>query len=467
MLAMSPSTVRGLSDAYQRGSASPTLVVGTLLEEIEKRNPSLKWYITVLTDSSNRAAHESELRYKAGKPLGPLDGVPIALKDIFYIKGVRCTAGSKILADNVATYDSPVAQKLKAAGAVLVGTTNLHEFAAGVTSVNPHYGAVTNPWDGSRVAGGSSGGSAAAVAGGLAAAALGTDTAGSVRIPAALCGVLGFKPTYGRVSRLGVIPLASSLDTVGTLTRSAWDAAALLSTISGGEESDVTTAKSPVPDYLGGIDTPLAHPRVGVPRRYFHDLLSPEVESNFSAFVSKLEEVGCHVADTELDGIEEVYDKWLPIRRAEATAFHMRWLDTTPGQYGDDVRRLLELGRGVLAVDYVNALNARPTIIERFLTSMKDVDFLAVPATCIPAPPIGQSKAEVSGKEVEVYHALNRLTLPFNYVGLPAVSVPSGLVGRLPVGVQLVGKLFDEEILLKLVNQFEKAFGPYPPPPRL
>ena len=437
------------------------------LARVESLGPRLNCFITVLRDSALASALASEQRYKAGAPLGPLDGVPIAVKDVFYIKGVRCTAGSRILADNVAGYDSTVVQKLKDAGAVLLGTTNMHEFAAGVTSDNPHYGAVRNPWDPSRVAGGSSGGSAVAVATGMAEGAIGTDTAGSVRIPAALCGVLGFKPTYGRVSRLGVVPLAASLDTVGVLALCAWDAAALLGVISGHGQTDMTTLDEPVPDYTDSLSAPFTGARVGVVRHYFHEDTDSRVEENFEGFAGRLRELGCTVEESDLDGVQGVYDRWLIIRRAEATAFHKRWLETSPELYGDDVRALLELGRSVPAVDYVNALNARPSIIEGWSELMRRFDFLAAPVTSIPAPRIGETKAVINGREIAVYSALNRLTLPFNYVGFPVVSLPSGTAGGLPLGVQIAGKLFDEAGVLGIVHAYEARFGPYPLPPQL
>jgi aspartyl-tRNA(Asn)/glutamyl-tRNA(Gln) amidotransferase subunit A len=460
-----PRTIQRLAESYRGGSARPVDATKEYLARIESLGPRLNCFITVLRDSALASAEASERRYKAGTPLGPLDGIPIAVKDVFYIKGVRCTAGSKILANNVAGYDAPVVQRLKEAGAVLVGTTNMHEFAAGVTSDNPHYGAVRNPWDPSRVAGGSSGGSAVAVATGLAEGAIGTDTAGSVRIPAALCGVLGFKPTYGRASRLGVVPLAASLDTVGVLAVSAWDAAALLGVISGHDQTDMTTADEPVPDYTNSLSVPFTGARVGVVRQYFHEDIDPRVEENFARFTAKLREIGCTVEEAELGGIQDVYDRWLIIRRAEATAFHKRWLETSPELYGEDVRALLELGKNVLAVDYINALNARPSIIEGWSELMRRFDYLLAPVTSIPAPRIGQSKADVSGKEITVYSALNRLTLPFNYVGFPTISIPSGTVGGLPVGVQIAGKLFDETAVLRIAHAFEGRFGPYSLPP--
>ena len=462
--ARKPRTIQELTEAYSAGSTLPVAATKEYLRRIERLNPKLNCFITVLADSALKAAANSERRLKSGNPLGPLDGIPVAIKDIIYIEGVRCTAGSKILANNIATYDAPVVKKLKEAGAVIVGTTNLHEFAAGVTSENPHYGPVRNPWEVSHIAGGSSGGSAVAVASGLAAIAIGTDTAGSVRIPAALCGVLGIKPTYGRVSRLGVIPLAASLDTVGILSSNAWDAAATLQVIAGHEKDDVTTVDSQATDYTEGLSLPFKGARIGVVRSYAREIIDPRVEEILGKFISKLEEIGCTAHEVEVDGMDQIYGKWLLIRRAEATAFHLAWLKSSPELYGEDVRKLMELGRDVRAVDYVNALNARPSMIERFVDSIKGIDFLALPTTGVPATLIGQPRLTINGKEVEVYSALNRLTLPFNYLGFPALSIPSGFVGGLPVGVQIVGRLFDEAGVMRLAHAYEEKFGPHPAP---
>ncbi|HEV2226535.1 MAG TPA: amidase [Nitrososphaerales archaeon] len=460
----SPRTIQELAEAYRAESTRPVAATKEYLRRIERLNPKLNCFITVLADSALKAAASSEQRFKSGNPLGPLDGIPVAIKDIIYIEGVRCTAGSRILANNVATYDAPVVKKLKESGAVIVGTTNLHEFAAGVTSENPHYGPVRNPWDVSHIAGGSSGGSAAAVASNLSTVAIGTDTAGSVRIPAALCGVLGLKPTYGRVSRLGVIPLATSLDTVGVLSTNAWDAAATLQVIAGREKEDVTTVDAQATDYIDGLSLPFKGARIGIVRDYSREFVDPRVEEALGKFISKLGEVGCTAHDVEIDVMEQIYGKWLLIRRAEATAFHLAWLESSPELYGEDVRKLMELGKDVRAIDYVNALNARPSMTERFVNSMNGIDFLALPSTCVSAPLMGQRSVEIKGKEVEVYSALNRLTLPFNYLGFPALSIPSGFAGGLPVGVQIVGRLFDEAGVMRLAHAYEQKFGPHPAP---
>ena len=459
-----PKTIRDLGTSYRDGTALPSAMVKECLGRIRALNGQLDCFITVLADSALKQAEASDRRFRSGAQLGPLDGVPIAVKDLIFIEGVRCTAGSKILATNVASYDAEVIVRLKRAGAVLVGTTNLHEFAAGTTNVNPHFGSVRNPWDEGRISGGSSGGSAVAVAAGMVPGALGTDTGGSVRIPAGLCGVLGLKPTYGRVSRLGVVPLSPSLDVVGVLTRTAWDAAALLQVMAGHGREDVTTAESEPSDYLGALSAPFSPPRVGVIRGYSRDAIDPAVEENFSGFVSRLAEMGCAVSEVTPDWVAEAADRWVPVRRAEATAFHLRWLQASPQLYGDDVRKLLELGKEVLALDYVGAINARPALIERFSSTLRGFDVLAIPTTAVPATKLDQASVKIKGKEVPVYSALNRLTLPFNYIGCPALSVPSGMVSGLPLGVQLVGGLFDEAGLLSLAQAYEMKYGPYPAP---
>ncbi|MDG6902307.1 MAG: amidase [Nitrososphaerota archaeon] len=460
-----PRTVRGLASSYRDGSLLPSAATLDCLQRIASLNGTLNAFITVLKESALRQAAESDLRFKAGASLGPLDGIPVAVKDLIYIEGTKCTAGSRVLADNVATYDAEVVRRLKAAGAVLIGTTNLHEFAAGTTNVNPHFGSVRNPWDARRMSGGSSGGSAAAVAAGMAPVALGTDTGGSVRIPAAFCGVLGLKPTYGRVSRLGVIPLAPSLDVVGVISASAWDAAALLQSISGHEVGDLTTVETEPSDYLSALSGPFSPPRIGVVGGYFEESIDPAVEENLSRFVSRLEELGCTAEKVAPDWISEAYDRWVPIRRAEATAFHLKWLQSSPELYGDDVRALLEQGRDISAVSYVSAINARPSIMERFAATMGGFDMLALPTTTVSAPLLDQSTVNVKGRDMPVYSALNRLPIPFNYVGCPVLSMPSGSCNGTPLGVQLAGRLFDEGGLLRLAHAYEERFGPHPSPP--
>jgi aspartyl-tRNA(Asn)/glutamyl-tRNA(Gln) amidotransferase subunit A len=459
-------TIKELSKDYRDGKASPIQTTERLLHAIESINPKLNCFITVLRDSAMRDAEEAEKMLKEGTDLGPLQGIPLAVKDLFYIRGVKCTAGSKILASNVATYDATAVRRLKEAGAVIIGTTNMHEFASGITNENPHYGPVRNPWDTDRLSGGSSGGSAASVSAGLAVAAMGTDTAGSIRVPAALCGLVGFKPTYGLISRIGVIPLASSFDTVGTLTRSSWDAAALLDVLAWHDEGDISTADIGRPGFTRDATKLLKRTvRVGVPRRYFLDILDPGVSAEFERFLNRLAELDCESGATEIEGIENVQDVFFPIRRAEASAFHEAWLASFPELYGDDVRAALELGEKVPAPRYISAQNSRPAMRETFLRAMSGFDFLAVPTAAIGAPKVGQKTVRVMGGEQEVPATLIRLTLPFSVVGFPAMSLPVGKTDGLPVGVQLVARPFEESVLLNFANRYEEKYGLFPGPP--
>ncbi|HKH87117.1 MAG TPA: amidase family protein, partial [Nitrososphaera sp.] len=273
-------------------------MVDATIERIEKLNPKLNAFITVLGESARREAKHADSLIKQGKYLGPLHGIPISLKDLIYIKGVRSTSGSKILADFVPDYDSTITRKLRKAGAIIVGTNNLHEFASGITGINPHYGPSRNPWDIARISGGSSGGSAVAVSSGMSLASIGTDTSGSIRVPSSLCGIFGLKPTYGRVSKYGVMPLAPSIDHVGPLARSAWDIAALLQVIAGYDKMDPFSAKVPVADYLKELssfsktrnnnndhDQSGTKFKVGIPKQFFFDIIEPKVMEIFRAFV--------------------------------------------------------------------------------------------------------------------------------------------------------------------------------------
>jgi aspartyl-tRNA(Asn)/glutamyl-tRNA(Gln) amidotransferase subunit A len=454
-------TVGELSAGFRDGSLSPVRVASECLEKARRLNPELDCFITLLGESALGQAEQSEARAKAGRLIGPLDGVPVAVKDLIFIDGVRCTAGSAVLAEHVAAYDAPAVRRLKAAGAVLIGTTNLHEFAAGVTSENPHFGPVRNPWDTSRVAGGSSGGSAAAVAAGICPLALGTDTGGSIRIPGALCGAVGVKPTYGTVSRLGVVPLAPSFDTVGVLAMGASDAAAALQAIAGHDGDDMTTADMREVDYADA-GTGLPAPRVGVARRYFFEALDPALAEATEKFVDWLRAAGCAVSEVDVSEAERASDVWRTVRAAESAAFHERWLSEVPEKYGDDVRASLGRGASIPAVQYINAQNSRPYLRQRFLESMEGVDVILAPATSVTAPRVGQKTVAVGGKEIEVRSALIDKALPFSAVGFPVLELPIASVGGLPLGVQLVARPFEEPALFRLGGLVEREKGAFP-----
>jgi aspartyl-tRNA(Asn)/glutamyl-tRNA(Gln) amidotransferase subunit A len=447
-------------------------VVDATIERIEKLNPMLNAFITVLDESARREAKHADSLIKQGKYLGPLHGIPISFKDLIYIKGVRSTSGSKILADFVPDYDSTVTRKLRKAGAILVGTNNTHEFACGITNINPHYGPSKNPWDIARMSGGSSGGSAVAVSSGMSLASIGTDTSGSIRVPSSLCGIFGLKPTYGRVSKYGVMPLAPSIDHVGPMARSAWDIGALLQVIGGYDKMDPSSAKVPVPDYLKEISSSNRRRnsnndsnkkfKVGIPKQFFFDIIEPKVMEIFREFVDKLHGCGITtVSNVDVDGTDKIFDTWRSIRLAESAATHNEWMASSSRQdYGEDVIRMLEKGQEITAVDYLNALHKwRQEIKDAFLKAMSGYDALLVPTTIIPAPFLDQKEVNIEGKSIEVYLSLSKLTTVFDTTGLPALNIPAGLVdSKLPVGVQLVGRPFDELRILKIAYTYEQQY---------
>jgi aspartyl-tRNA(Asn)/glutamyl-tRNA(Gln) amidotransferase subunit A len=448
-------------------------VVDATIERIEKLNPRLNAFITILDQSARREAKHADSLIKQGKYLGPLHGIPISLKDLIYIKGVRSTSGSKILADFVPDYDSTVTKKLRRAGAIIVGTNNTHEFACGITNINPHYGPSKNPWDIARMSGGSSGGSAVAVSSGMSLASIGTDTSGSIRVPSSLCGIFGLKPTYGRVSKHGVMPLAPSIDHVGPLARSAWDIAAVLQVIAGYDKLDTSSMKVPVPDYLKEISSspPSSSEtrnnnsskkfKIGIPKQFFFDMIEPKVMEIFRAFVDSLHCCGVTtISNVDVIGTDKIFETWRPIRLGESAAIHNGWIVSRPQDYGEDIIRMLKKGLEITAVKYINALHKwRQEIKDAFLKAMSEYDALLVPTTIIPAPFLDQKEANIEGKIIEVYFSLSRLTTVFDITGLPALNIPAGLVdSKLPVGVQLVGRPFDEARVLKIAYTYEQQY---------
>jgi aspartyl-tRNA(Asn)/glutamyl-tRNA(Gln) amidotransferase subunit A len=466
-------TIKHLSKLIASREISCLEVVDATIERIEKLNPKLNAFITVLGESARREAKHADSLIKQGKYLGPLHGIPISLKDLIYIKGVRSTSGSKILADFVPDYDSTIVRKLRKAGAIIVGTNNLHEFASGITGINPHYGPSRNPWDIARISGGSSGGSTVAVSSGMSLASIGTDTSGSIRVPSSLCGIFGLKPTYGRVSKYGVMPLAPSIDHVGPMARSAWDIGALLQVIAGYDRRDPSSAKVPVPDYLKELSSfsdkrnsnndSSTNFKIGIPNQFFFDIIEPKVMEIFRAFVDRLHGCGITtVSNVDVDRTDKIFESWRPIRLAEATSIHNEWMASSRRQeYGEDVRRMLEMGLEITAVHYINALHKwRQEIKDAFLKAMSGYDALLVPTTIISAPFLDQKEVNIEGKIMEVYSCLSKLTTVFDITGLPALNVPAGFVdSKLPVGVQLVGRPFDELRILKIAHTCEYHYN--------
>ena len=455
------SSIHELSKHIFSGSISPVDLVEDILERIEDLNEELHAYITVMRDSARKEAKKAEADIKEGKYLGPLHGIPVSLKDLIYVRGVRSTSGSRILSDFVPNHDATVVRRLKQVGAIVVGMNNTHEFACGITNINPHYGSSRNPWDPARMSGGSSGGSAVAVSAGMAVGALGTDTSGSIRVPSSLCGLFGLKPTYGRVSKFGVMPLAPSIDHVGPMARTSWDTAALLQAIAGYDMLDESTLDLPVPDYLQIVSESDDKSRkftLGVPKEYFFDLIDPRVMDVFENCLGEMHACGVSTVPVTLNETRKISDAWKAFRLGESAAVHSSWLKSRRNEYGSDVLTMLERGTKITAVEYITALRYKKELKDDFLRAMNGLDGLLVPTTAISAPLLDETSIDINGKNTEVYVALSRLTTVFDITGLPALNVPAGLVdGNLPIGVQLVGKEFDEGALLRIANMYERS----------
>ena len=456
------ASIAEIASLYHRGKLSPVELTRFLLDRIARLNPRLNAYLTVCEEQALEQAVRAESalpgkrRGKSTRQLGPLHGIPISLKDNIYTAGIRTTAGSKILHDFVPLRDAPVVTALKKAGAIILGKTNMHEFAYGATSNNPHYGPVRNPWDESRIAGGSSGGSAAALAAGLCFGSIGTDTGGSIRIPASLCGVVGLKPGSGRVNTEDVIPLSPTLDFVGPLARSVGDAALLLEPIftRGANERSLLPRKFPSPR--------ARRAKLGIPKEFFFDVVSPEVQRAFERAIRILTKDGASIKELSLPLLPETEDAGNHIAWAEATLYHQQagWFPDRSADYGEDVRSRLEVGTKVSAVSYLKALQTREKFIAAFHLALEDaeVDALVVPTTPIAAPPIGEETTSIGGSLHPTRALLLRLNRPANLAGVPAISVPCGLSEHgLPIGLQFIAAVTDEPLLLELARHFEQS----------
>lgn len=443
-------TVATIAPLIRKKKISPVELTEFFLERIGRLQPALNAFITVTEGQARKQARQAEKEILKGDYRGLWHGIPITLKDLFYTAGIRTTGGSKILRNFVPQENAAVVDRLFRAGAVLLGKTNLHEFAYGVTSVNPHYGAVHNPWDLKRVAGGSSGGSAAAVSAGLGLASLGTDTGGSIRIPSAACGVVGLKPTRGLVSLQGVIPLASTLDHVGPICRSVKDTALMLNVI-----SDLGAPRSSYTRLLG---EGLRGVRVGVPRQYFFDRVQKEVKMFVLSACANLAEMGAKLREVDLPGIKEAGHLVGVITVGEALAYHSDWLRKRAKDYGPDVRARMEGNENQRTVEYLQAQEKRRKLTESFERVFEKVDVLAAPTLPVLAPLIDQKEIDWGGRKEDVRAALLRFTRPGNLTGLPAISLPCGSSREdLPIGLQLFGHRYDEATLLRVAYAFEQA----------
>ncbi|MFD4258931.1 amidase [Streptomyces sp. NPDC058534] len=451
-------TLTAAADAIRSRRLSPVELVDSVLHRIDEVEPHLHAYATVTAVRARRAAHEAANDIAAGRHRGPLHGIPLGLKDLIDVAGTATSAGSRVRADHRAPGDSTVAARLSAAGAVLVGKTHTHEFAYGLTTPQ-----TSNAWDPDRIAGGSSGGSAVAVAAGAATFALGTDTGGSIRVPVALNGVVGLKPTYGLVPRTGVTSLSWSLDHVGPVTRTVEDAALALPALAGHDPRDPASVHAPRAEHRPGTGrgtdtgTDLTGLRVGVPRNYYFDHVDPEVEAAVRHAIGRLQDLGALLVDVEIPMARHVQATHWGLMVPEATAYHEQTLRTVPELYQADVRVLLEAGELMPAGDYLRAQRARTLMRQAWARLLDEVDIIAAPT--VPATAVTAGSETVTwpdGTVESVSDAYVRLSSPANITGLPSLSVPVGHdTAGLPMGMQLMGRPFGESVLLRAGHAYE------------
>jgi len=445
----------------RKREVSPVELTKYCLAQIEKLNPILNAFITVTAESALTQARAAEAEILRGNWRGPLHGIPLALKDLIDTAGVRTTAASALFKDRIPEEDAKVVRRLKDAGAVLLGKQNLHEFAYGGSSMISHYDEVHNPWDPARIAGGSSGGSAASVSAGLCYGAIGTDTAGSVREPAALCGIVGLKPTYGRVSVQGVMPLSMSLDHVGPIARTILDAAVMLQAIAGNDAKGANSDDVPVGDYLA-IREQARPVRIGVPRKFFYEDLEAEVASAVEDALGVLRSLGNDLFEIEIDVPTD-----RTLQAAESYAYHCEFVSKSPELYQPETLRRIRTGEGISAERREQAARELKQVRSEIYKVFEDVDLLVTPTTPILAPAIDDLKRDPDVlRPCEL--VLLRNTRPANVWGLPAISIPCGFTrAGLPVGLQIIGPHWREDRVLQLAYAYEQATAWHKRSPRL
>jgi aspartyl-tRNA(Asn)/glutamyl-tRNA(Gln) amidotransferase subunit A len=438
-------TIQEFGRRWRAREVTAEQVTEKCLARIEAENPRLNAFILVLADEARQQARAADRELAAGHDRGPLHGVPISVKDLYDIRGTATTAASRVRDGHVAERDAATIAHLRQAGAVFVGKTNLHEFAFGTTNEDSAFGPARNPHDPSRSPGGSSGGSAASVAAGMALATLGTCTGGSIRIPAAACGIVGLKPSFGEISTDGIVPLSRTFDHAGPLTQTVADASLVYHGLLGDAGATPPAAM------------PVSGLRLAVPRRYFCDLLDDEVRARFEEALDRLRGAGAHVGDVDIRHASEIAPVYLIVVLADAAAYHAATLDSMPERYTAPVRLRLEMGRYVLGEDYVRALAGREVLRREVDASLAQHDALVLPALPIPAPPIGATSVKVGATTEPVRNLMLRLTQLFNVTGHPAISLPIGTTSSgLPCGIQLVGCRAQTDGLLRVALACER-----------
>jgi aspartyl-tRNA(Asn)/glutamyl-tRNA(Gln) amidotransferase subunit A len=433
-------------------------VTRSCLHRIAQWQPKLNAFMAIESEQALAAADAADAALAKGNSHGVLHGVPLAHKDMYYEAGKVVTCGSLIRRDFVPKVTATALQRLKDAGTVRLGSLQMVEFAFGPTGHNVHYGAVHNPWNVDHITGGSSSGSGSAVAARLTFAALGSDTGGSIRMPAHFCGVTGLKTTVGRVSRAGAMPLSQSLDTVGPLAQTAEDCALLLGLMAGADPEDATASTVPVPDYMAATKGSIKGLKIGVPTAFYVDDLDPEVARVLDETIAVLKREGAEIVQVELPDQRQLTGACQLVLAAEAAAFHKRWMIERPQDYGAQVLMRLQNGLAIPAVTYLEAMRWRGPALAAYLAAVSGTDAVLAPVGPVPAPTIAESDVGNSEGAEAVIQRLTRFTRPVNYLGLPSLAVPSGFTkSGLPVGMQLIGRSFDEAMLLRIGAAFQRA----------
>ncbi|MGI9122251.1 MAG: amidase [Rubrobacter sp.] len=456
-----PRSLAGLSRELLARRLSPVEVVRALLERIEVDETNA--FVTVTAEQALERASWAEGEILAGHYKGPLHGVPVALKDLIYTRGVRTTMGSALYAGHVPGHSATVARKLEEAGSILIGKTNTHEFAYGPTGDRSHFGPTKNPHDARRITGGSSGGSGAAVAANLCYGALGSDTGGSIRIPASLCGTVGMKPTFGRVSKSGVFPLSWTLDHVGPITSTVEDNALMLNALAGHDPEDPYSVELPEEDFTRDLSRGVRGARICIPRDFYFEHVDEDVEARVREATETFASLGAQVREVEIPNLWDTLHAQRLILGAEAYAVHEERLEKELESFGEEVRERLMDGERPKAYRYANARRRGVLATDEFDRALHGVDVLLTPTLPMAAPEIGQREVSIGDYEESVRSALTRFTGPTDLTGHPSLSIPGGITSSgLPVGLQLVGRRFDETTLYRFGHAYEEAVVPEP-----
>lgn len=448
-------SITELAPRIESGDLSPVDLVEAALARISQLNPDLNAFLNVWRDRALEDAHTAEKTISSGGYIGPMHGMPVGLKDLIDVAGHETTGGSKVLAGNVAETDATVVKRLKESGAILMGKLNLVEFAFGTTGLNPHTGDVKNPWDTTRITAGSSSGSAAAVASGMIPAALGTDTGGSVRMPASLCGIAGLKPTYGRVSRAGVLDLSWSMDHIGPMTRTTADCALMMNVLAGYDSRDPASSGEPVPDFTTGLSEGLEKLKIGIPTDYFFtDSVDPEIIAAVRAAIELMADNGAEIIDLPMPWVDKGRAINLGVIMPEAVAVHEKMLSEHADLYTPAVRSRIQAGFNIPAIDYVRAQRARQWFNHQMVESMDQVDVLVTPTVPVQTPTIAECTPSPgnpgSGSELPMFTGV------FDVTGQPSHSIPCGFtVAGMPIGMMITGHPFDEVAVLRVGNAYE------------